>query len=154
MKMDGSVLLEKPSMKMLGLTLSSIFDWGSYIISIAKNASNKIGVSFFLVALHLYKSTVYGHTWNTAVMSELVLLVATWDCLISYKTRYAGLLSLHLLDPGSTSRCSQPAQVFSIGITLVDVHLNCISWFHLLILEGGLYGFKSRIKIHLLTVDF
>ena len=38
-KMDGSVLEEKSSFKMLGLTFSSILDWGSYIISIAKTAS-------------------------------------------------------------------------------------------------------------------
>ena len=42
-KMDGSVLEEKLSFKMLGLTFSSKLDWGSYIISFAKTASNKIG---------------------------------------------------------------------------------------------------------------
>ena len=31
-KMDGSVLEEKSSFKMLGLTFSSKLDWGSYII--------------------------------------------------------------------------------------------------------------------------
>ena len=42
--MDGSVLLEeKSSFKMLGLTFSSKLDWSSYIISIAKTASKKIG---------------------------------------------------------------------------------------------------------------
>ena len=41
-KMDGSVLEEKSSFKMLGLTFSSKLDWGSYIISIAKTASKKI----------------------------------------------------------------------------------------------------------------
>ena len=65
-KMDGSVLEEKPSFKMLGLTFSSKLDWGSYIISIAKTASKKIGALIrslkFLspeVALFLYK---YAHT--------------------------------------------------------------------------------------------
>ena len=43
MKMDGSILEEKSSFKMLGLTFSSKLDWGSYIISIAKTASKKIG---------------------------------------------------------------------------------------------------------------
>ena len=43
-KMDGSVLEEKSSFKMLGLTFWSKLDWGSYIISIAKTASKKIGV--------------------------------------------------------------------------------------------------------------
>ena len=42
-KMDGSVLDEKSSFKMLGLTFSSELDWHSYIISIAKTASKKIG---------------------------------------------------------------------------------------------------------------
>ena len=42
-KMDGYVLEEKSSFKMLGSTFSSKLDWGSYIISIAKTASKKIG---------------------------------------------------------------------------------------------------------------
>ena len=41
-KMNGSVLEEKSSFKMLGLTFSSKLDWGSYIVSIAKTASKKI----------------------------------------------------------------------------------------------------------------
>ena len=43
MKMDGSVLEEKSTFKMLGLTFSAKLDWGSYIFSIAKIASKKIG---------------------------------------------------------------------------------------------------------------
>ena len=42
-KMDGSVLEEKSSFQMLGLTFSSKWDWGSYIISIAKTTFKKIG---------------------------------------------------------------------------------------------------------------
>ena len=64
-KMNGSVLEEKSSFKMLGLTFSSELDWGSYIISIAKTASEKIGALIrsmrFLstgVALYLDKSTI------------------------------------------------------------------------------------------------
>ena len=63
--MDGSVLEEKSSFKMLGLTFSFKSDWGSYIISIAKTASTKIGALIrsmkFVspeVALYLYKSTI------------------------------------------------------------------------------------------------
>ena len=41
-KMDGSVLEEKSSDKMLGLTFSSKLDCFSYIISIAKIATKKI----------------------------------------------------------------------------------------------------------------
>ena len=64
-KMGGSILEEKSLLKMLGLTFSSKLDWGSYIISIAKTASKKIGALIrsmkFLspeVALYLYKSTI------------------------------------------------------------------------------------------------
>ena len=64
-KMGGSILEEKSSFKMLGLTFSSKLDWGSYIISITKTASKKIGALIrsmkFLspeVALYLYKSTI------------------------------------------------------------------------------------------------
>ena len=42
-KMVRSILEEKSSFKMLGLTFSSKLDWGSCIISIAKTASKKIG---------------------------------------------------------------------------------------------------------------
>ena len=42
-KMDGFVLEEISSFKMLGWTFSSKLDWVSYIISIGKTASKKIG---------------------------------------------------------------------------------------------------------------
>ena len=63
--MDGSVLKDQSSFKILTLT-SSKLHCGSYIISIAKTASKKIGALIhcmrFLspeVALDLYKSTIY-----------------------------------------------------------------------------------------------
>ena len=50
-KMSGSILEEKSSFKMLGLTFSSKLDWCSYIISIAKTTSKKIGTySFYEVS--------------------------------------------------------------------------------------------------------
>ena len=64
-KMDGSIHEEKSPFKMMGLTFSSILYWGSYVISIVKNAYKRIGVLIrsmkFLsleVALYLYKSTI------------------------------------------------------------------------------------------------
>ena len=85
-KMDGSVLEEKSSFKMLGLTFSSKLDWGSYIISFAKTASKKIGALIFSlkflspeVAL-ISRNLPYAHVWSTVVTSGLVLLVATWNC--------------------------------------------------------------------------
>ena len=65
MKMDGSVLEEKSSFKMLRLSFSSKLDRGFYIISIAKTAFKKIGALIhsmkFLspeVVLYLYKFTI------------------------------------------------------------------------------------------------
>ena len=100
-KMDGSVLQEKTHFKMRGLTFSSKLDWGSYIVSIAKTDSKKIGALLrFMkfvtpeVALYLYKSTIQPcmeyccHFWAG---------VATWNCGISYRNIYVGLLVLHLL---------------------------------------------------------
>ena len=48
------------------------------------------------VALYLINLS-YAQAWNTVVMPELVLLVATWNCWIGYKNGYVGLLVLHLL---------------------------------------------------------
>ena len=63
--MDSFVHEGKSSFKMLELTFSSKLDWGSYIISIAKTASKKIGALihsmkflFSEVALYLCKSTI------------------------------------------------------------------------------------------------
>ena len=39
----------------------------------------------------------YSHAWNTVVMSGMVLLVATWNCQISYKNKYARMLALPLV---------------------------------------------------------
>ena len=84
--MYGSVLEEKPSFKMQGLTFSSKLDCGSYIISTAKTAPKKIRAltcsTKFLcneVALYLYKSTIIP-CMEYCVMSGLMPLVATWNC--------------------------------------------------------------------------
>ena len=65
MKIDRSVLEEKSSFKVLGLNYPSKLDWGSYIISITKTVSKKIGALICSVkslspedALYLYKSTI------------------------------------------------------------------------------------------------
>ena len=57
-----------------------------------------------------------------------------------YKRKYADLLVLHfvrLLNPWLIVEIYPPS-IFFISITIADVHLNWLSWFHFLILEGGL----------------
>ena len=91
------------------------------------------------VALYLYKSTIRPcmeyccHVWTGAPSCYLQLL----DKLQKQICR--GLLVLHLLSPLNPWLIVEmlPAEVFSGGITLVDVHLNWQNWFHFLILEGG-----------------
>ena len=106
--MDGSVLEEKSSFRMLGLTFSSKLPWGSYIISIAKIASKKTGALIcsmnFLspeVALYLYNSTIqpwmeyFCHVWVGAPSCYLELL----DKLQKQICRTAGPLLAACLDP-------------------------------------------------------
>ena len=66
LKMDGSVLEQNSSFKIVGLTFSSKLDLGSHIISIVQTASKKIlalicSMKFLSpeVALYLYKSTIW-----------------------------------------------------------------------------------------------
>ena len=46
-KMDGSVMEEKSSYKMLGLSFSSKLNWGSYIISITKMPPGKLALDSY-----------------------------------------------------------------------------------------------------------
>ena len=86
-KIDGCVLEEKSSFKMLGLTFSSKYNWDSYIISNVKTASKKIKALIhsmkFLspeVDLYLYKSTIHPcmeyfcHVWACGPSCYLELL--------------------------------------------------------------------------------
>ena len=86
-KMNGSVLEEKSSFQMLGLSFSFKMDWGSYIISVAKTAPRKIGALIrsmkllsLEVALYLYKSTIRPcmeyccHVWVVAPSCSLEML--------------------------------------------------------------------------------
>ena len=82
--------------------------------------------SFFLLRLLCISINLpYGYVWNTIVMFDLVLPVATSNCWKSYKNGYAGLLLLHLLPLLNPQLIvvMYPAKVFSIGLTWVDVHL-------------------------------
>ena len=128
---------------MLGLTFSSKLDQGSYIISIAKTASKKIGtlihsVKFLSPEIDLYlcKSALCPcmkyccHIWAGAPSF----------CQISYKNGYSGLSVLHLLslwNPWLIVKMQLP-EGFSVFATLVDFHLNWLNLFYFFFLEGGL----------------
>ena len=61
-KMDGSVLKEKSSFKILGVSFSSKLNWGSCIVPIVKTTFKKCGALvfsfFFDVAFYLRKATL------------------------------------------------------------------------------------------------
>ena len=103
-----SVLEEKPTFKMPGLTFSSKLDRGSYIISIAKTAATKIGALICSmkclspeVALYLYQSTIHPfieyccHVWYGAPSCYLEYL----DKLQKQICRIVVLHLLLLLNP-------------------------------------------------------
>ena len=96
------------------------------------------------VALYLYNSIILPCKDQPGAplcfISVLVPLVATWNYWISYKKGYAGLSVTHLLLPLNPWHITkmQPALAFSVGIILVDVHLNQLNCFNFLFREGGL----------------
>ena len=99
------------------------------------------------VALYLYKSTMRTcmkyccHVWACAPSCYL-------DLLHKLQKRICmtvdPLLNTSLC---SSMKCSQ--LVFSIGITLVDVHLNWFKWFHFLFLEGAVLAILIDCMIFL-----
>ena len=130
---------------MLGLTFSSKLDMGSYIISTAKNASNKIGASIismkFLspeVAVYLYKSTIHPcmeyccHVWAGAPSCNLELLdkLQKWICRTDGPSLAASREPL--------AHCGNVTSLSLFCSTLADVLQNWLNWYHLLFLEGGL----------------
>ena len=132
---------------MLGLTFSSKFDWGSYIISIAKITLKKIGALIrsmtFLspeVALSLYKSTIRPcmecccHVWADAPSDYLELL----DKIQKRICRTVGPSLATSLEPLAHCQNVASLNLFYISISLVDVLKNWLTRFHFLSLTGSL----------------
>ena len=89
-------------------------------------------------ALYLYKSTIRPcleyccHVWASAPSCSFELLDKLQKQI--YRTTVP---LLYLLNPWHIIKI-YPASIFSIGITLVYVHLNCLKWFQFLILKRAL----------------
>ena len=140
-------LFLKSTFKILGLTLSSKLDWVSYVISIVKTASKKIGALIrsikFLspeVALYLYKSTIRPcmeyccHVWAGAPSCYLDLL----DKLQKRICRVFGPSLAASLEPLAHRRKVASFSLFSAGITFLDVLQNWVALFYFLFLEQSL----------------
>ena len=152
---------------MLELTSSSKLDWASYIISIAKTASKKIGalirsVKFLSpeVALYLYKSTIrpcmeyFCHVWAGASSCYLELL----DKLQKRICRSVGRSLAASIEPLAHRR--NVASLSHFYRYLVDVLQNWLNRFHFLFLEGGLLvmtflsPFLDVARMFMSTVSF
>ena len=125
-----------------------------------------------------------GHAWNTVVIwaGAPSCYLELLDKLQKMDMQTVGPSLTVSFEPLAHRRNQLHIGIsFSIGITLVNVHLNWLNWFHFLILEGGLIvilincmiflspflncdrmlpffplthdlnGFKSRINRQLLT---
>ena len=66
LKMDGPVLEEKSSFKMLGLTFSPKLEWGSNIITVAKMKTGPLICSMNEVSLSIYLP--YSQAWNISTI--------------------------------------------------------------------------------------
>ena len=98
-----SVLEEKSSFKKLGwhflpnwigaLTLSLLLELPPRKLELWFVQQSFVLLRLLCISMNL----PYAHAWNTVVISGLVFLVATWNCWMSYKNGYAGLLVLHSL---------------------------------------------------------
>ena len=113
------LLWERSPFNMLGLTFSSKLDWGSYIVTVAKSASKKIGALIrsmkFLfpeVALYLCKSMIWPcmeyccHVWAGAPSCyfELIDELQKWICRTAGPSCAASLEPLaHCLNVASQS---------------------------------------------------
>ena len=130
----------------LGVNFSSKLDWGSYIISILKTSSKKIGAliylrSFFLLRL-LCKSTMQPcmecccPVWAGASSCQLELLELL-DKLQKMICRTIGPSFSSCLEPLAHRQNVASLYIF-YRYYFVDVHLYWLNWLHFLILEGDL----------------
>ena len=100
-KWVGLILMKNHHM-MPGLPFSIKFCWNSYIVSVAKTVSKKIGAfippwSVFLVRFFAGSvNLLYDLAWKFVFMTGVVLLAATWIFVASYRNRNVGLLIIHL----------------------------------------------------------
>ena len=144
--MDRYFLEEKSSFKMLGLTFSSKMDWGSYIVSMGKSASKKIGAIIrsmgFLsleTAMYLHRSTIHScmeyccHIWAGAPSFFLELL----DKLQKRICRTVGPSLAASLEPLAHHRNWASLSLF-YRYYFGRCFKNWFNWFHFLFLEGGL----------------
>ena len=125
----------KTIFKMLGLSFSSQLNWGPQIVSLTRLSLRKsdpwfvLWNLFFLKLRYIFINLPSGLQENTTFMSRLV--IAIWFLSVDIQKH-------HLLLPWNPWSILEmfPVIVISKGITLVNVDLNWLNWYHFFILAG------------------
>ena len=116
---------------MLVLYLSSKLDWGSTLALLLKQSPRHLESSLYLYCFFLLKLVFistdlpYGLALNSVVKCWLVLPVPNWKCQIRCRNGYARLLVFHF--------------TFFLVVLLVNVSLNWVNWFFLILVAGPLF---------------
>ena len=143
-KMDGAVFEEKSSCKILGLNFFSKLDRGSYMISIVKTASKKIGALIRSVKCLSSEAAPYRYKSTTRPCMEYCCHVWGW-CSSSYSRGSSTLYSDRLYDFSVTiPRCYKDVYVSSFFPRTArlwnSLPVECFS------LTNDLNGFRSKIN--------
>ena len=160
MKMDGHVLEEKSSFKMLGLTFYFKLDWSSHIISISKTTSKRIGALFrsmkfrsLEVALYLNKSTLCPcleyccHIWAGAPSCYLELL----DKLQKQICMTVGLALAAFLEP-----LAHQQNMVSLSLSFRYYFLFLKGGLHVILIDCMIFlsPFQDVTRMSMSTVSF
>ena len=138
--MNGSVFEEKSSFNMQGLYLSSKLDWG-YYISIAKTAFQEHwSFDLFYKASFSWGCSLYLQIFHTALHGILLSCLGCFfvAAIIVRKNTKTDIYDCWSFTCDLSLKTWLIIEIFSVGITLVDVYVNWLKWFHFFILEVDL----------------
>ena len=155
-KINGSVFEKNSPFKMLGLTFSSKLDWCSYIISIAKTASNKTGALIHSMKFLSPEVTLY--PYKSTIQSCMKYCCCVWACAPSSYLELLDELQKQIcrtVGPSLATSFETLAHhwnvVFSLCIALTGVHLNWLNWFCFLTLKRPT-GYSNRLHDFSVTI--
>nr|CAI5820293.1 unnamed protein product [Callosobruchus analis] len=114
MKMEGRPIVESPSVKLLGINIYNNMYWHEHVVTIAKTASQKLGILFRCRKLYtpeqlllLYKAQIRPSlVWGRAPRHSRKLLDSIQN--IAVRLIEAPNLTKHLHGPGETKKGSGP----------------------------------------------
>ena len=147
----------------MALSFSSKLDWGFYIAFVAKTSSKEIGALIRSTKFHSPEVARYFCLYKSTKST----ISCYFDILDKLQKQIFRILSPWLaasLEPLAIGRNIVSLNLF-YRYFLIDIHLNCLNWFHFLILAKGtliiliismffLSLFLDVIGMSMLTVSF